>query len=99
MSTESLIVPMDGARSRWACSSASASRARASRGRRLSPTSTAPREWWRRTPSERQVRASVLGMDVEFVIRPTGKGKVKVKVITTFLQNEPAVANYEFEVK
>ena len=43
----------------------------------------------------------MLGIDVlEFVIRPDRKRKgVKVKIITTFLQNEPAVANYEFEVK
>ncbi len=37
--------------------------------------------------------------DVEFVLRPTGPGKVMVKVTTTFLKNEPTVTNYEFEVK
>ena len=41
----------------------------------------------------------MLGMDKkEFVIRPTGPGKVTVK-ITTFLKNEPTVTNYEFTVK
>jgi hypothetical protein len=37
--------------------------------------------------------------EVEFVIRPTGEGKVKVKITTTFLKNEPIIANHEFEVK
>jgi len=37
--------------------------------------------------------------NVEFVIRPTGEGKVKVKITTTFLKNEPTITNYEFEVK
>ena len=37
--------------------------------------------------------------NVEFVIRPTGQGKVTVKITTTFLKNEPAVTSYEFEVK
>jgi hypothetical protein len=37
--------------------------------------------------------------NAEFVIRPTGPGKVKVKVTTTFLENEPIIADYEFEVK
>jgi hypothetical protein len=36
---------------------------------------------------------------VEFVIKPTTKGKVKVKITTTFLKNEPTVNNYEFEVR
>ena len=36
---------------------------------------------------------------VEFMIRPTGQGKVEVKITTTFLKNEPTVTNYEFEVK
>ena len=41
----------------------------------------------------------MLGMDKkEFVIRPTGPGKVTAK-ITTFLKNEPTVTDYEFEVK
>ena len=42
----------------------------------------------------------LIGMEkVEFVIKPTGRGKVKVKITTTFLKNEPSVKNYEFEVK
>ena len=36
---------------------------------------------------------------VEFAIRPTGQGKVKVQITTTFLKNEPTITNYEFEVK
>lgn len=36
---------------------------------------------------------------VEFVIRPAGKGKVKVKITATFLENKPTVTNYEFDVK
>ena len=32
---------------------------------------------------------------VEFVIRPAGKGKVKVKITATFLENKPTVTNYE----
>jgi hypothetical protein len=36
---------------------------------------------------------------VEFVIRPTGPGTVKVKITSTFLQNPPTVTNYEFEVR
>ena len=104
MSTNSFIVPMDVLFFTVGIPPAepSASRARASRGRRSSPTLTAPRKWWPENPSSRTVKCGdpVLGMDVlEFVIRPTGKGKVKVKIITTLLQNEPAVANYEFEVK
>ncbi len=42
----------------------------------------------------------LIGMTkVEFVIRPTGPGKVKVKITGTFLQNPPSVTNYEFEVQ
>ena len=42
----------------------------------------------------------LLGKDnVEFVIRPSGPGKVKVKITSTFLKNEPTVTDYEFEVK
>ena len=42
----------------------------------------------------------LIGMEnVEFVIRPTGPGKVKVQISSTFLQNEPVVADYEFVVK
>ena len=42
----------------------------------------------------------LIGMEkVEFVIKPTGQGTVKVKITTTFLKNEPTVKNYEFEVK
>ena len=37
--------------------------------------------------------------NVEFVIRPTGQGKVKVTITSTFLKNEPTVTNYEFEVR
>lgn len=37
--------------------------------------------------------------NVEFVLRPTGQGTVQVKITTTFLQNEPVVTNYEFDVK
>ena len=45
-------------------------------------------------------RHMLLGMDKkEFVIRPTGQGKVTVKITTTFLKNEPTVTNYEFDVK
>jgi hypothetical protein len=36
---------------------------------------------------------------VEFVIRPTGCGMVKVKITATFLNNAPTVKDYEFEVK
>jgi hypothetical protein len=42
----------------------------------------------------------LIGMKkVEFVIKPTGRGTVKVKITTTFLKNEPSVKNHEFEVK
>ena len=42
----------------------------------------------------------VIGVErVEFVVRPTGSGKVTVTVTTTFLKNEPKVAKYEFDVK
>ena len=42
----------------------------------------------------------LLGMEeVEFVIKPTGKGMVKVKITTTFLENEPTVRVTEFEVR
>ena len=42
----------------------------------------------------------LIGMEkVEFVVKPTGQGTVKVKLTTTFLKNEPTVTNYEFEVK
>jgi hypothetical protein len=42
----------------------------------------------------------LLGKDnVEFVIRPSGPGKVKIKITSTFLQTEPTVTNYEFEVR
>jgi hypothetical protein len=42
----------------------------------------------------------LIGMTrVEFVIRPTGPGNVKVKITGTFLQNAPTVTNYEFEVR
>jgi hypothetical protein len=42
----------------------------------------------------------LIGMEKkEFVIRPTGQGKVTVEITTTFLKNEPTVTNYEFEVK
>lgn len=42
----------------------------------------------------------VLGVDkVEFVIKPTGPGTVKVKITSTFLKAEPTVKIYGFEVK
>ena len=42
----------------------------------------------------------LLGVEnVEFVIRPTGHGKVKVTITSTFLKNEPTITSYEFEVK
>ncbi len=42
----------------------------------------------------------VLGVDkVEFVIKPTGPGTVKVKVTSTFRNAEPVVKTYQFEVK
>ncbi|MBN2023066.1 MAG: hypothetical protein JW809_09765 [Pirellulales bacterium] len=42
----------------------------------------------------------LIGMErVEFVIKPTGKGTVTVKITTTFLNNPPTVKTYEFEVK
>ena len=37
--------------------------------------------------------------EVEFVIRPTGEGKVKVNITTSFLKSEPTVTTFEFEVK
>jgi hypothetical protein len=42
----------------------------------------------------------VLGIDkIEFVIKPTGPGTVKVKITSTFRSAEPTVKTYEFEVK
>lgn len=42
----------------------------------------------------------ILGNEnVEFVLRPTGQGTVQVTITTTFLQNEPVVTNYRFDVK
>ncbi len=41
----------------------------------------------------------LIGMDKkEFVIRPTGQGKVNVKITTTFLKNEPIIKDYEFRI-
>jgi hypothetical protein len=36
--------------------------------------------------------------NVEFVLRPTGQGTVRVSITTTFLKNEPVVTNYRFDV-
>jgi hypothetical protein len=37
--------------------------------------------------------------NVEFLIRPTGQGKVNVTLTSTFLNNEPTVTTYEFHVR
>ena len=101
MSTESLIVPMDGAPFTVGMQQCVRITGEGIAGAKIVADVDGPASVVAEN-SVTNVKCGhvIVGKEhVEFVIRPTGPGKVKVTVTTTFLKNEPTVASYEFEVK